>query len=235
MQETKMINKAASGRDGSELKIISGLAMVLWKTMLMLAGLLFGIGMSVLAASAAAKVVHNTPKTELRRRTTHQKHAVFQAAYIPTMNLEQQDYLEAHNELRESAGMPPLEWDAKLAASAHDWAEKRRGDCDYRMHSSSPYGENIFYMKYREFSPKDVVQWWFSESKMYDSRQLRCRCAPEREGCECGHFLNVVWRDTKRVGCSGNVYCNNQGGVYIVCEYDPPALSAGNPFTLHHY
>ncbi|KAL1549460.1 pathogenesis-related protein PRB1-3-like [Salvia divinorum] len=188
---------------------------------------------AVLAASAAATVVRHTPKMGLRRRGGHLKPSAL--AFVPTLNLEQQDYLEAHNELRMLAGMPPLAWDAKLTASSHEWAEKRREDCDYRNHSSNPYGENIFYMKYREFTPRDVVQWWFSESKMYDSRLLRCRCAPEREGCECGHFLNVVWRDTKRVGCSGNVYCNNQGGVYIVCEYDPPALSAGNPFTIHHY
>ncbi|XP_057779061.1 pathogenesis-related protein PRB1-3 [Salvia miltiorrhiza] len=195
---------------------------------------IFLIIAAALAASAAATVVHSTPKKQLRkRRPAHNKvGGLIPAVFVPTLNLEQQDYLNAHNDFRRSAGMPALTWDAKLAAVAQAWAERRRGDCNYRRHSSSPYGENIFFMKYREFSPRDVVQWWFSESKMYDSRQLRCRCAPEREGCECGHFLNVVWRNTKKVGCSGIVYCNDQGGVYIVCEYDPPALMSGaNPFT----
>ena len=187
---------------------------------------------AVLAGSAAAKVVHPTPKNTLKRRRPSANKQNGRPRFVPTLNTEQQDYLRAHNDIRKSMNIPPLAWDPKLAAVAHTWAEKRRGDCDHRSHSNSPYGENIFMMRYREFTPRDVVEVWFKESKMYDSRAHQCRCVPEREGCECGHFLNVVWRTTKRVGCSGLVYCDKQRGVYVVCEYDPPGLLSGvNPFT----
>ncbi|KAH6762410.1 hypothetical protein C2S52_019843 [Perilla frutescens var. hirtella] len=192
---------------------------------------------AALAASAAATVVHPIPKKELRKRRPANffKKAVPQlspALYVPTFNREQEEYVNAHNTIRESMGMPPLAWDAKLAASANEWAEKRRRDCSFRKHSKNPYGENIYFMNYREFTPTDVVRYWFSESKYYDGVRNRCTCDPQREGCECGHFLSVVWKTTQRVGCSRPVYCDHQKGVVIVCEYDPPGCVDGiNPFT----
>lgn len=187
---------------------------------------------AALAASAAAKVVHSTPRNELRRRRPASRpHPTAAPRYVPTFNKEQQEYVNAHNMIRASMGMPPLAWNATLAAAANDWAEKSRRNCSYRDHSKSPYGENIYYMNYREFSPKDVVQTWFDENAKYDGARKKCNCYPERDGCECGHFLNVVWKTTQRVGCSSAVYCDDQKGVFIVCEYDPPGCKGFNPFT----
>ncbi|XP_009776101.1 pathogenesis-related protein 1-like [Nicotiana tabacum] len=133
----------------------------------------------------------------------------------------QQEFLKAHNDLRSSVGVPPLQWDANLASFALDWATQRKQDCNYRQHSTGPYGENIFWQLYKETPPTGVVQKWFSEKKFFDEVNNVCKCQPEKQGCECGHYLNVVWKTTKKVGCSGFVYCSDQKGVYIVCSYDP--------------
>lgn len=186
---------------------------------------------TALIASATAAVVHPIPRNRLRKR-----HAINgpppEIPFVPTFDWVQQEYLKAHNDLRQRVGVLPLVWSASLTAEAHAWAEQRRRDCNYRSHSSNPYGENIFWMSYKEFTPTDVVQWWFNEYKLYDNITNRCLCQPERAGCECGHFLNIVWSTTRRVGCSGAVYCEDQKGVYVVCDYDPAGLIPGiNPFT----
>ncbi|XP_060206192.1 pathogenesis-related protein PRB1-3-like [Lycium barbarum] len=139
----------------------------------------------------------------------------------PTFDWVQQEFLKAHNNLRKSVGVPPLEWDAKLAAYAYDWATQRKEDCDYRHHSPGPYGENIFWELYKATPPAFVVQKWFDEKKNFDEVNNVCKCQPENAACQCGHYLNVVWKTTTKVGCSGNVYCDDQKGVYYVCSYDP--------------
>ncbi|KAG8362794.1 hypothetical protein BUALT_BualtUnG0036500 [Buddleja alternifolia] len=163
------------------------------------------------AASTAAPVEHLTPRNNLRKRN-------------PVTPLPPPPAFIRR--------VPPLVWDANLTAEAHAWAVQRRGDCDYRRHSSNRHGESIYWMSYKEFTPYDVVKYWYNEYKFYDHKKNVCLCKPERPGCECGHYLNVVWSTSKRVGCSGVVYCDNQKGVYVVCQYDPAGLIPGiNPFT----
>lgn len=186
---------------------------------------------AALVISPAAGLAHDTPKDKLKKRLPIRAIAPV-PPYVPTFNWEQKEYLLAHNVLRRKVGVPPLVWSSNLTARARAWAEQRRVDCNYRHHSSNQYGENIYWESYNEFTPTDVVQWWFNEYKLYDHRRFTCRCRPERNGCECGHYLNVVWSTTKRVGCSGSVYCNDQRGVIVVCQYDPAGLIPGvNPFN----
>ncbi|CAN4121650.1 unnamed protein product [Withania somnifera] len=150
----------------------------------------------------------------------------------PTFIKQQQEYLEAHNNLRRSVGMPPLQWDVKLAAHAYNWANQRKADCNYKLHSTSPYGENIFWQQYPDTTPAGVVQKWFDEKRYFDDVKNVCRCPPEKPNCQCGHYLNIVWKTTTKVGCSGKIYCDDQKGVYYVCSYDPIGNIRGvNPFN----
>ncbi|KAK4419140.1 Pathogenesis-related protein PRMS [Sesamum alatum] len=191
----------------------------------------FFIIAAALAASGEAEVVHSTPRSQLKRRQPVIP-LTPPPLFVPVLNWEQQAYVKAHNDFRRKVNTPPLVWSASLTASAHAWALQRRGDCNYRQHSPNKQGENIYWMNYKEFSPTDVVQWWFNESNNYDHNLNACKCGLEREGCECGHYLNVIWSTTTQVGCSGAVYCDDQKGVYVVCQYNPSGLTRGvNPFT----
>lgn len=49
-----------------------------------------------------------------------------------------------------------------------------------------------------------------------------------------GHFTQIVWKNTKHVGCS-TVVCNSLGNVdsseplpFTVCNYDPPGMLGPN-------
>nr|GMC90526.1 pathogenesis-related protein PRMS-like [Ipomoea batatas] len=190
-------------------------------------------------SSTDALIHHRIPRSQLKRRlvkpllTAAALPAMLMKPFVPQYDWIQQDFLRAHNDFRAKVGSPPLQWDSTLAKFSHDWAVQRKNDCNYRIHSKNgKYGENIFWQLYKESTPRDVVRTWFQEQKHFDHRRNVCVCKPERGGCECGHYTNLIWKSTKKVGCSTFVYRNNQKGVYVVCSYYPKGNIIGkNPLA----
>ncbi|PKI32657.1 hypothetical protein CRG98_046967 [Punica granatum] len=109
-------------------------------------------------------------------------------------------------------------WDAKLASYAPSYAHKRAGDCDM-IHSGGPYGENLAWGSW-DMSGIEAVKLWVDEKPFYNYNSNTC--AP---GKMCGHYTQVVWRNSLRVGC-GKVKCKT-GGAFISCNYDPPGNIIG--------
>nr|WAU86940.1 birch protein [Betula platyphylla] len=124
----------------------------------------------------------------------------------------QQDYLKAHNDARAAVGVAPLTWDNKVAAYAKDYANKRIGDCNL-VHSGGPYGENL--TSSADLSGTATVKMWVDEKADYNYNSNSCAA-----GKVCGHYTQVVWRNSVRLGCA-KVRCNS-GGTFIGCNYDPP-------------
>ncbi|MQL74773.1 hypothetical protein Taro_007149 [Colocasia esculenta] len=129
------------------------------------------------------------------------------------------DYLEPHNAARAEVGVDPLTWDLRLARYAQSYAEKRAGDCEL-VHSYGPYGENLFWGWGRPYTASDAVNSWTKEEEYYDYYRNSCDA-----GRLCGHYTQVVWADTHKVGC-GRVRCDS-GAYFIVCSYDPPGNVQG--------
>ncbi|EMS67474.1 Pathogenesis-related protein PRB1-3 [Triticum urartu] len=49
-------------------------------------------------------------------------------------------------------------------------------------------------------------------------------------GKVCGHYTQVVWRKSTRIGCA-RVVCAGNRGVFITCNYNPPGNFNGErPF-----
>ena len=130
----------------------------------------------------------------------------------------------AHNAVRASAqpapepALPNLVWDAELAQVAQSYAQ----GCVFQ-HSGGPYGENL-YAATGTPGVIDAVTAWADEAAQYDYESNGCSAV-------CGHYTQIVWRDTARVGC-GFADCNPlQGagfsGRYWVCNYDPPGNFVG--------
>lgn len=126
----------------------------------------------------------------------------------------------AHNQVRAnvspaaSPAIPPLVWSSSVASVAQAWAN----GCSFK-HSSGAYGENI-YATSGSATPADVVGDWASEVADYDYATNACKGT-------CGHYTQVVWRDSQRLGC-GVANCTTgspfgSGGWQLwVCNYDPP-------------
>lgn len=125
-----------------------------------------------------------------------------------------QDFLNPHNTARRQVGVGPLTWDPTVAAYARNYANQRIGDCRL-VHSGGQYGENIFWGSAgREWTAADAVNSWVNERNDYNYATNSCA-----SGKVCGHYTQVVWRDSVRLGCA-RVKCNN-GGVFIICNYSP--------------
>ncbi|KAJ6759314.1 hypothetical protein OIU74_025899 [Salix koriyanagi] len=63
------------------------------------------------------------------------------------------------------------------------------------------------------------------------ANQRRSDCALEHSNGtlwdeECGHYTQIVWRETKRIGCA-RVDCFGGRGVFMTCNYDPPGNYIG--------
>ncbi|MEL6180692.1 MAG: CAP domain-containing protein, partial [Myxococcota bacterium] len=129
----------------------------------------------------------------------------------------------------------------KLATFAQEWADelKRRG-CDLKHRPrqggfSQRYGENLYWGSAVLFADgrrrsastttlEKVILGWASERAFYDANNHTCA-----SGKACGHYTQIVWSATKRVGC-GWAKCEDLSQVWV-CNYDPPGNVLGRrPF-----
>jgi pathogenesis-related protein 1 len=144
-----------------------------------------------------------------------------------------QTWLDAHNRVRANpqppppAPLSPLGWSGDAAAVAQAWAD----GCVYQHNAGrGARGENIAASAPPgRWGITDAVDAWASEVQDYDYSRNACAA-----GKECGHYTQIVWRDTARVGCAHR-QCNanspfgSQAPVwdYWVCDYEPPGNVIG--------
>ncbi|PWA66748.1 Allergen V5/Tpx-1-related protein [Artemisia annua] len=129
-------------------------------------------------------------------------------------------FLAAQNKARATLRMPPLVWDANLARYADMYARQRRQDCLLK-HSNGPFGENIFWGSGDRWTPAQAAAAWVGEQRWYSYRSNACG-----GGRECGHYTQIVWKKTKRIGCA-RVTCFGGRGVFMTCNYYPPGNYIG--------
>jgi uncharacterized protein YkwD len=129
----------------------------------------------------------------------------------------ERDMLAAHNAVRARVGMDPLEWSERLTARAQDWADTLLARKQFAHRPNSKYGENLYEIRGATASPAQVVKAWAGESGDYDYKTNKCHGV-------CGHYTQIVWRDTKEVGCAT---ARGRGREIWVCNYDPPGNWVG--------
>ncbi|CAA7393766.1 unnamed protein product [Spirodela intermedia] len=130
-----------------------------------------------------------------------------------------QDFLDAHNTARAAVGVGQIVWSDTVAAYAQNYANQRKGDCNL-VHSSGPYGENLFWGSGKEWTAREAVQSWVNEKQDYNYATNTCAT-----GKVCRHYTQVVWRNSVNLGCA-RVKCNN-GAIFITCNYSPPGNIVG--------
>ena len=129
----------------------------------------------------------------------------------------------AHNRAREALEIPPLTWSPELAQFAQSWADKLQRDGCALQHrpGSGPdaqrHGENLFSATGQAASAESVVETWLAEAANYNAKTGQCRGV-------CGHYTQVVWRGSERLGC-GMAACGDT--EVWVCNYDPPGNFVG--------
>ncbi|XP_032363999.1 GLIPR1-like protein 1 [Etheostoma spectabile] len=141
-----------------------------------------------------------------------------------------------HNGARSSVGPPAgdmlyMTWDEGLAITARAWARRCVFEHNIylrdvrRVHPTfSSVGENIWTgHPPSSFNVRKAVKRWVGEKQHYDYNSNGCTKL-------CGHYTQVVWASTYKVGCAVQLCPNGvksfgpEEGVVFVCNY----ATAGN-------
>lgn len=144
-------------------------------------------------------------------------------------NFEQR-VLAAQNRERAALGLPPMVWDAALAVSASQWAGTlaRSGRFEHApFNPADPQGENLWAGTRGYFPVEAQVDAWLREKQHFvpgvfpnNSRTGRVQ--------DVGHYTQIVWRDTRRVGCA---VATGAAEDVLVCRYAEPGNWRGErPF-----
>lgn len=133
------------------------------------------------------------------------------------------EMLAMHNEVRAEVKVAPLGWSDQAAQLARDYAAR----CKFEHNPArGAFGENLF-AGTGSYSARQVVEGWADERAHYDYASNRCA-----SGKMCGHYTQIVWRDTTEVGCFEQQCTDNSpfgGGAWtlVVCNYAPPGNYVG--------
>ena len=134
------------------------------------------------------------------------------------------ELLAAHNRYRRDAGLPPLRWSDELANGASDWAGKlaREQRFEHSLHGryDPPYGENLA-LSTGDPTPNGLVDLWGVEKAGYLPGVRFPDVAKNGDWVSVGHYTQMVWRNTKEVGCG---IARGPVATILVCRYAP----AGN-------
>ncbi|XP_059557811.1 peptidase inhibitor 16 isoform X2 [Myotis daubentonii] len=142
---------------------------------------------------------------------------------------ERRTMVDLHNLYRAQASPPAanmllMRWDAELAAFAKAYAQQ----CVWGHNKErGRRGENLFAITDEGMDVPLAVEQWHVEREYYNFSAAACE-----PGQMCGHYTQVVWAMTDRIGC-GSHFCEKLQGVeetnvhLLVCNYEPPGNVRG--------
>ena len=128
-----------------------------------------------------------------------------------------EEMLHLHNNFRADHQAPKLQLDDKLNKLAEDWAQHLARTHTFEHRPNNEYGENLYMMTnnggdFAEAEP--AFRAWADEEAVYDYNKPGF-------AQETGHFTQVVWKDTQRMGVA-RTCVPDSGETYVVANYDPP-------------
>ncbi|KAM6182318.1 peptidase inhibitor 16 [Erethizon dorsatum] len=143
---------------------------------------------------------------------------------------EKELMLQLHNLYRAQVSPPAsdmlqMRWDPELAAFAKAYAQK----CVWGHNKDrGRRGENLFAITDEGLDLPLAMEEWNHEREHYNLSTASCAA-----GHMCGHYTQVVWSKTERMGC-GSHFCETLQGVeetnnihLLVCNYEPPGNVKG--------
>ena len=129
------------------------------------------------------------------------------------------DMLTRHNLYRSKHQAPNLARHSQLESIAQAYSQNLV-NLGYLVHSSNTLngeyiGENLFFGYNAGYLGTVPVDSWYNEIKDYDFAKSEFTSGT-------GHFTQVVWKNSKQLGCG--VACGTNDYCYVTCNYYP----AGN-------
>ncbi|KAL7982589.1 hypothetical protein Chor_010187, partial [Crotalus horridus] len=142
-----------------------------------------------------------------------------------------EECVRMHNRFRSSVDPPAsnmkrMSWDHDLAKTALGWAKM----CEFNHNPDlqSPgkahpnftvIGENIWTGTIWYFNVTLALTTWYNEVQHYNYATQSCKRI-------CGHYTQMVWAETYKVGCAVH-FCpivqgfNEPNAAHFICDYGP--------------
>ena len=145
--------------------------------------------------------------------------AIISSKVVFDLETVRKDLLDRHNLYRSKHQAPALTRLTALETIAQAYSEKLVS-LGYLVHSSNTLngnyiGENLYFGYNAGYLGHKPVDAWYDEIKDYDFAKSEFTSGT-------GHFTQVVWKNSKQVGCG--VACGKNDYCYVTCNYYP----AGN-------
>ncbi len=128
--------------------------------------------------------------------------------------------LAIHNVERAKLGVADLKWDAALARDAAVWA-RHLATVGYLVHSENdvndadPEGENLWAGTAGYYSVDAMSDLWAKEARHY-KRGIFPNSSTTGDLEDVGHYTQMVWRSTTKVGCA---LARGAKDEFFVCRY----------------
>jgi hypothetical protein len=141
----------------------------------------------------------------------------------------------AHNAVRATVSpsdpLPDLTWNTDIAAVAQAYADQLASSGCNPVHSNGIYGENLAWYYNYQATAAEVVDGWAAEVACWPYGAIAWDQATQRDpNCDlacsgCGHYTQIVWRDTTELGC-GVASCPGSQEIWV-CNYNPQGNYTG--------
>jgi hypothetical protein len=133
-------------------------------------------------------------------------------------------WLDAHNKERALMAVPPLIWDAALAARATAWAKELARTDSFEHADQKQDGENLWSGTRGAYPPAEMVQAWIDEKILFRPGRFP-DVSTNGQWKDVGHYTQLIWYNTTRVGCG---LADNANDSFLVCRYGPPGNWIGD-------
>ncbi len=134
--------------------------------------------------------------------------------------------LAAHNNARRVVGTGDLVLDPALSKQALEYAQElaRSGSFQHSPPSARPgQGENLWAGTAGRFTHEQQAAAWIDEKQYYIHDRFPY-VSKTGNWQDVGHYTQIIWRDTTRLGCGLATGGNRD---YVVCRYSPPGNVSG--------
>jgi hypothetical protein len=150
----------------------------------------------------------------------------------------QKQILQSHNENRNHYFTDSnLTYSLKLENAAQLYADTLANSGAFEHDPSNhtyDYGENLYANSQNEklTIEKSMFHWYDEEKPLYDYETGDCREEYYANGSriKCGHYTQVIWQDSREVGCATSQYKTGDlvDGYVYVCKYHKGGNSTFN-------
>nr|Q2XXQ5.1 RecName: Full=Cysteine-rich venom protein DIS2; Short=CRVP; AltName: Full=Cysteine-rich secretory protein DIS2; Short=CRISP-DIS2; Flags: Precursor [Dispholidus typus]AAZ75596.1 CRISP-DIS2 [Dispholidus typus] len=147
----------------------------------------------------------------------------------PRIKAKQREIVDKHNAFRRSvrptaSNMLRMEWYSEAASNAERWAYRCILDHSpktSRILNGIKCGENI-YMSSIPMTWIDIIKLWHDEYKNFIYG-----VGANPPGSVIGHYTQIVWYKSYRVGCAASYCPSSSYNYFYVCQYCPAGNFAG--------